>query len=88
VAYRTNHGVFAIDTHSNAFIGSWVLPGSPSTNGVVVAPDLQKLIVTDGKANVFVYDLRVPQAEPDVYVLPNIKSGTDALTYDPLNRTV
>ena len=88
VADRTNKGVFAIDTHSNEFVGSWVVPGKPSTNGVVVAPDLQQLVVTDGKANVFVYDPRVPQSEPDTYVLPNITSGTDALTYNPLNRTV
>jgi hypothetical protein len=62
--------------------------GNPSTNGVLIAADLQQLIVTDGKANVFAYDLRVPQAAPDKYVVPNITAGTDALTYDPLNRTV
>jgi hypothetical protein len=55
---------------------------------VLIAADLQQLIVTDGKANVFAYDLRVPQAAPDKYVVPNITAGTDALTYDPLNRTV
>jgi hypothetical protein len=38
VADRTNHGVFAIDTHSNEFVGSWNVPGNPSTNGVLVAP--------------------------------------------------
>jgi hypothetical protein len=64
VADRTNHAVFAIDTHSNEFVGSWTVPGSPSTNGVLVAPDLQQLIVTDGKANVFVYDLRVYRHRP------------------------
>jgi hypothetical protein len=55
---------------------------------VVIAPELQNLVVTDGLANVFVYDLRLPAKAPDQYVIPNITSGTDALDYDPLNRTV
>jgi hypothetical protein len=88
VADRTNGGVFAIDTHSNEFVGSWAVPGNPLTNGVLVAPDVQQLVVTDAKADVFVYNLRIPQSSPDKYVVPNITAGTDALTYNPLNRTV
>ncbi len=88
VADRTNHAVTAIDTISNSVIGVLPIPGGGSTNGVLVAIDLQKLVVTDGKANVFVYDLRVPGVAPDAYALPGVTGGTDALDYDPLNHTV
>jgi DNA-binding beta-propeller fold protein YncE len=85
---RTNKSVTAIDASTNQVIGVVALPSMGSTNGVVVAPELQDLIVTDGQNNVFVYDLRVPSKAPDQYVIPNITSGTDALDYNPLNRTV
>ena len=88
VADRTNKSVTAIDTISNSVIGILPLPSGGSTNGVLVVPELQKLVVTDGKANVFVYDLRLPGTMPDTYVIPGITAGTDALDYDPLNRTV
>ena len=88
VADRTNHGVTAIDTITNTVIGTLSLPGGGSTNGVLVALDVQKLVVTDGKANVFVYDLRLPGVAPDAYALPGVTGGTDALDYDPLNHTV
>src|SRR5260370_40521442 len=67
--------------------GIWAMHGAPRLNGVVVAPDLQQLVVTDGRANAFVYDLRVPGSAPDQYALPNV-SGTDALDYDPFNHNV
>jgi hypothetical protein len=88
VADRTNHSVTVIDTVSNGVIGITTLPGSPSTNGVVFLPDRQALAVTDGKSNLYVFDLRTPDTAPDVYNLPNITGGTDALDYDPLNHTV
>ena len=88
VADRVNHSVTAIDTHTNGVIGVIPVPGAPGTNGVLVIPDLQQLVVTDGKTNVFVYDLRVPGMGPDQYTLPNIGGNTDALDYDPLNGTV
>jgi hypothetical protein len=87
VADRVNHGITAIDTRTNVVVGILTVPGNPSVNGVLVVPELQLLVVTDGKANVFVYDLRVPGLAPDQYALPNV-NGTDALDYDPLNRTV
>jgi hypothetical protein len=87
-ADRVNHGVTAIDTYQNVVTDIMVLPGNPSTNGVLIAPDLQKMVVTDGKTNVYVYDLLLPGAGPDVYNLANIGGGTDALDYDPLNHTV
>jgi len=88
VADRTNHAVTAIDTIGNGVIGVLPIPSGGSTNGVLVALDVQKLVVTDGKANVYVYDLRVPSLAPDAYALPGVTGGTDALDYDPLNHTV
>ncbi len=88
VADRTNHSVTAVDTVSNTVIGVLPIPSAGSTNGVLVALDVQKLVVTDGKANVYVYDLRVPSLAPEAYALPGVTGGTDALDYDPLNHTV
>ena len=88
IADRTNHAVTEVDTISNSVIGVLPIPGGGSTNGALVAIDVQKLVVTDGKNNVFVYDLRVPGLAPDAYALPGVGGGTDALDYDPLNHTV
>jgi hypothetical protein len=88
VADRVNHSVDAIDARTNTLVGVMPVPGNPSLNGVLVAPDLQQLVVTDGKNSVFVWDLRLPGSGPTQYVIPNITSGTDALDYDPLNQTV
>src|SRR5260370_1206252 len=90
VADRVNHGVTAIDTRTNGVVGVLPVPGTPppSVNGVLVVPELQLLVVTDGRSNVFVYDLRTPGLAPDQYVLPNVTGVTDALDYDPFNRTV
>jgi hypothetical protein len=88
VADRTNKSVGSIDTKTNSYVGTTVLPTGGSTNGVVIAPDLQQLIVTDGQANVIAYDLRVPGSQPAVYAVPNITGGTDALDYNPINQTV
>jgi len=64
VADRTNHAITAIDTVSNGVIGVLPIPSGGSTNGVLVAIDQQKLVVTDGKNNVCVYDLRMPALAP------------------------
>jgi hypothetical protein len=88
VADRTNKSVGSIDTRSNTYVGTSVLPTGGSTNGVVIAPDLQQLVVTDGKSNIIVYDLRVPGTDAAVYPVPNIGGGTDALDYNPINHTV
>lgn len=88
LADRTNHSVTAMDTKTNSVIGVLKIPSGGNTNGVLVVPELQQLVVTDGKANVYVYDLRLPGDGPDTYVIPGITGGTDALDYDPLNHTV
>ena len=88
VADRTNKSITAIDASINQVIGLITLPSQGATNGVVVAPEPQALAATDGLNNLFVYDLRLPAKAPDQYIIPNITGGTDALDYDPLNRTV
>src|SRR5215472_10343924 len=87
IADRTNHSITVIDTISNTVTGQISVPGGASPNGAMIATNLQKLVVTDGKTNVFVYDLRVP-GSPDTYNLPGVGGNTDALDYDPLNQTV
>jgi hypothetical protein len=88
-ADRVNHGISGIDTRTNNFINFVPVPGNPSTvNGVLIVPELQQMVVTDGQTSVFVYDLRIPGNGPDTYHLPSVGGNTDALDYDPLNHTV
>src|SRR5215831_8533709 len=77
-ADRVNKGVSVIDTNTNTYLGTIVVPGCDGTgscpSGVLVAPDLHKLVVTDrliGAApnvtdlnHIFIYDLRVLSAPP------------------------
>src|ERR1041385_1157617 len=66
-ADRNNHGIVAIDTRTNTTIGLIPMPNGSSPNGVLVAPWLHQLVVTDGGTSVWVWDLRIPQARPDQY---------------------
>jgi hypothetical protein len=88
IADRTNKGITAINTRTNVSIGFMPMPNASSPNGVIVAPDLRKLAVTDGQSNLWVWDLRLPGNPPVQYAIPNIGGGTDALDYDPLNETI
>src|ERR1700704_6185206 len=77
-ADRVNKGVSVIDTTTNTYLGTLVVPGCDGTgscpSGVQVAPDLHKLIVTDRLIgagatlkdlnHIFIYDLRVLAAPP------------------------
>src|ERR1700686_2286249 len=47
IADRTNHAITAVDTIENQVVGVLPVPGNASPNGVLVAIDLQKLVVTD-----------------------------------------
>lgn len=78
-ADRTNRGVSAIDTRTNTYIGTIVVPtctaglnaaGAGSCpSGVLVAPDLHKLVITDRSQvsgtttqllnHIFIFDLRL-----------------------------
>jgi len=98
LADRTNAGVDVIDTHTNQVVGLIKVPGIPPCpippsagcpNGVLVAIDLQQLVVTDGLDSVYVWDLRAPQAQPDVYTIPtSLGTNTDGIAYNPVNQTV
>jgi hypothetical protein len=96
LADRTNNGIDVIDTHTNVVVGLIKMPPAsvqlvPATgpNGVWVAVNLQQLIVTDGLQSVYVWDLRAPQAQPDVYTFPtSLGTDTDGIAYDPINQTV
>src|SRR2546429_8348520 len=105
-ADRTNKGVSAIDTRTNTYIGTIVVPGCAGLNdagqgscpsGVLVAPDLHKLVITDrsngGAAttpvllnHIYIYDLRLGQFTPaEGLALPK-GFAPDELDYDPLNQ--
>jgi hypothetical protein len=96
LADRTNRGIDVIDTHANAVVGLIPMPpgsvySTPITgpNGVLVAINLQQLVVTDGLQSVYVWDLRAPQAQPDTYTFPvSLGTDTDGVDYDPINQTV
>jgi hypothetical protein len=96
LADRTNNGIDVIDTRANVVVGLIKMPpGSPpkvpavGPNAAFVAINLQQLIVTDGQQSVYVWDLRAPQAQPDVYTFPTtMGTDTDGLAYDTINQTV
>jgi hypothetical protein len=96
LADRTNNGIDVIDTHTNVVVGLIKMPPTsvqtvPATgpNGVWVAVNLQQLVVTDGLQSVYVWDLRAPQAQPDIYTFPtSLGTDTDGIAYDPINQTV
>src|SRR5579864_8922399 len=96
LADRTNGGIDVIDAHTNVVVGLIKMPpasvyGTPITgpNGVWVAVNLQQLVVTDGLQSVYVWDLRAPQAQPDVYTFPTtMGTDTDGIAYDPVNQVV
>jgi len=106
-ADRTNRGVSVIDTRTNTYVGTIVVPtctaglndaaGAGSCpSGVLVAPDLHKLVITDRSQvsgtttqllnHIFIFDLRLGQfTPPDGLMLP-FGFAPDELDYDPLNQ--
>lgn len=98
-ADRTNKGVSVIDTDTNTYLGTIVVPTCDGTgscpSGVLVAPDLHKLVVTDRNIgagaslvhlnHIFIYDLRLPSAPPVKLTLP-AGQDTNEVDYDPLNH--
>jgi hypothetical protein len=106
IADRTNHGLTAIDANPssptfNKVLGTIPIPNAcaDSNNvaqcpsGVVVAPDLRKLIATDralapASGHVYIYDLstnKVPTVPQFTVTLANAR-GIDELDYDPINQ--
>jgi hypothetical protein len=105
-ADRTNRGVSAIDTRTNTYVGTIVVPtctaglnaaGAGSCpSGVLVAPDVHKLVITDRSQvsgtttqllnHIFIFDLRLGEfTPPDGLMLP-FGFAPDELDYDPLNQ--
>jgi hypothetical protein len=89
LADRTNHAIDVIDTHANVVVGKVQMASNTTPNGVLVAVNLQQLVVTDGLQSAYVWDLRAPQAQPDVYTFPaTMGTVIDGIDYDPINQTV
>jgi len=106
-ADRVNKGVSVIDTNTNTYLGTLKVPTCDvATNrpgscpsGVVVAPDLHKLVVTDRNTvvtatsvqidlkSIFIFDLRLLSAPPIKLDLP-LGTNSDELDYDPINHRV
>ena len=89
LADRTNTGVTVIDTRTNVVVGLIKMPTGSVPNGPLVAVNLQQLALTDGLQSVYVWDLRAPQASPDIYTFPTtLGTVTDGIAYDPINMTL
>jgi len=105
-ADRTNKGVSVINTDTNTYLGTIVVPsctaGLSATgagscpSGVLVAPDLHKLVITDRSQvigtttqhlnHVFIFDLKLGQFTPPAGLTLAAGLDSDELDYDPLNH--
>ena len=106
-ADRVNKGVSVIDTNTNTYLGTLKVPtcdvaaNRPGScpSGVVVAPDLHRLVVTDRNTvvtatgvtvdlkSIFIYDLRLLSAPPVKLDMP-LGTNSDELDYNPINHRV
>ena len=86
-ADRVNHAVLAIDTKTNSVLGFVPVPKCTGScpSGVLVVPDLQKLVVTDRATTVYTYDLDLPGSPPAAVIVP---TAIDELDYDPIHQRV
>src|SRR2546426_11246243 len=86
-ADRVNHAVLAIDTKTNSVLGFVPVPKCTGScpSGVLVVPDLQKLVVTDRATTVYIYDLDLPGSPPAAVIVP---TAIDELDYDPIHQRV
>ena len=86
-ADRVNHAVLAIDTKANTVLGFVPVPNCTGScpSGVLVVPDLQKLVVTDRATTVYIYDLDLPGSQPAAVTVP---TAIDELDYDPIHQRV
>jgi hypothetical protein len=103
-ADRVNKGVSVIDTNTNTYLGTIVVPScdvagaipGSCPSGVLVAPDLHKLVITDRNTvvggvtidlnHIFIYDLKLGQFTPPEGLTLPFGQDTDELDYDPLNQ--
>src|ERR1051326_4473453 len=95
IADRVNKGATAIDTDNNTYQGTIPFPTAfsiPTTgactgscpSGMLVAPALRQLVMTERGTRIAIMDLRLGAAE-SVLLMP-LGSGSDELDYDPLNQ--
>ena len=103
-ADRVNRGVSVVDTNTNTYLGTIVVPScnvagavpGSCPSGVLVAPDLHKLVITDRNTvvggvtidlnHIFIYDLKLGQFTPPEGLTLPFGQDTDELDYDPLNQ--
>jgi len=107
-ADRVNRGVSVINTNTNTYLGTILVPScnvatavpGSCPSGVLVAPDLRKLVVTDRNISVggvttdlnhvFIYDLNSLATPPVQLTIgpPQWAAAfdTDELEYDPINH--
>jgi hypothetical protein len=107
-ADRVNRGVSVINTNTNTYLGTILVPScnvatavpGSCPSGVLVAPDLRKLVVTDRNISVggvttdlnhvFIYDLNSLATPPVQLTIGPPQWGaafdTDELEYDPINH--
>lgn len=90
----TNQTLDVVDLTKGAVIAQ--IPGLPNhpdqkggnhgSNGVVIAPDLHKVFVSDeGDNSVHVFDTT---SDTQVGVIPTTQEGTDAIAYEPVHKKV
>ena len=103
-ADRVNRGVSVVDTNTNTYLGTIVIPScnvagavpGSCPSGVLVAPDLHKLVITDRNTvvggvtidlnHIFIFDLKLGQfTPPEGLTLPS-GLDPDELDYEPLNQ--
>jgi hypothetical protein len=86
-ADRVAHAVIAIDTKTNGILGWVPVPNCSGScpSGVLVVPDLQKLVATDRGTKAYIYDLNLPGSQPVAVTVP---TAIDELDYDPIHQRV
>jgi hypothetical protein len=89
---RVNRGATAIATTTWSYLGTISPPncatiGGGCPSGVLVVPDLQKMVITSRSTVFWIYDLLVPSAAPTTLTLP-AGGGADELEYDPITHRV
>src|SRR5436190_8174592 len=84
-----NHGALVIDTVTNTLVDI-IKPadctGANCPSGVLVIPDLQKLVLTSRQTTLWIYDLKDPSSPP--VELTGLPAGQDELDYDPIHQRI
>src|SRR5205823_3843607 len=84
-----NHGALVIDTVTNTLVDI-IKPadctGANCPSGMLVIPDLQKLVLTSRQTTLWIYDLKDPSSPP--VELMGLPAGQDELDYDPIHQRI